>query len=132
VCDSDKLSYLVIGTALRIHTRIGPGCSEPIYRDVLHQSLLKQGLGVEREKHISFEFEGVQFKNRLRADLIVEKNLVVELKSQAALTAVDHQQVLTYLRLLDLRLGILLNFGELHLRDGIKRIANNYTPSRPQ
>jgi GxxExxY protein len=132
VCDSDKLSYLVIGTALRIHSRIGPGCLEPIYRDVLHQSLVKQGFTVERERRISFEFEGVQFRNRLRADLIVENSLIVELKSQVALTTVDHQQVLTYLRLLNLPLGILLNFGELHLRDGIKRIANNYTPSRPR
>jgi GxxExxY protein len=94
-------------------------------------SLIKQGLAVQREKRISFEFEGIQFKNKLRADLIVENALVVELKSQRKLTEADHRQLLTYLRLLNLQFGLLLNFGELHLRDGIKRIANNYIPSRP-
>jgi GxxExxY protein len=132
VCDLDKVSYRIIGLAMKVHSRIGPGCSEPIYRDVLHQLLIKDGFVVEREKRISFEFEGVQFKNKLRADLIVENAIVVELKSQKTLILVDHQQLLTYLRLLNLPLGILINFGELHLRDGIKRILNNYTPSCPR
>ena len=132
MCDLDKLSYRVIGIAMKVHSRIGPGCSEAVYRNVLHQLLIRDGLSVEREKRISFSCDGVQFTNKLRADLIVENAIVLELKSQKRLTAVDHQQLLTYLRLLDLPLGILMNFGELHLRDGVKRILNNYTPSCPR
>ena len=129
--DLDKLSYTIIGTALRVHSRIGPGCRESIYKHVLRGSLIDQGLKVECEKPISFEFEGKLYRAKLRADLIVEDAIIIEVKSQRTLTQIDHQQVLTYQRLLNLPLGLLFNFGELHLRDGIKRIANNYHPSRP-
>ena len=116
---------------MKVHSRIGPGCSEPIYRDVMYHSLTKDGFTVEREKRVTFEFEGVQFRNKLRADLIIEGRLVVELKSQKRLTQVDERQLLTYMRLLQAPMGLLLNFGALHLRDGVKRILNNYSPSFP-
>ena len=129
--DLEKLSYTIIGTALRVHSRIGPGCRESIYKNVLRGSLVVQGLNVECEKPVSFEFEGHIYRAKLRADLIVEDSIIIEVESQKALTQIDHQQLLTYERLFNLPLGLLFNFGELHLRDGIKRIANNYNPSRP-
>ena len=129
--DLERLSYTIIGAALRVHSRVGPGCRETLYRQLLRHSLTTTGLLVESEKIVRFQFEEEWFRSRLRADLIVENSIVVELKSQKALTPIDQQQLLTYLRLLELPMGLLLNFGELHLRDGIKRILNNYTPSCP-
>jgi GxxExxY protein len=81
---------------------------------------------VESRKRISFEFEGHFFEECFEADLIVERCLVVEVKSVQALGPIFEKQVLTYLRLLDYRIGLLLNFNTVHLRDGIKRIVNNY------
>ena len=130
-CNLERLSYAIIGTALRVHSRIGPGCSESVYKRIMYRSLVKQELYVECEKQISFEFDGEWYEEVLKADLVVERSIIVELKSQKGLTAIDQQQVLTYMRLLDIKMGLLLNFGELHLRDGIKRILNNYTPSFP-
>ena len=124
--DLDALSHLVIGSALRIHTRLGPGLFESVYHSVLHRDLVKCGLFVESNKLISFEFEGEWFENGFRTDLIVERCLVVEIKSIAAIAPVHERQLLTYLRLLDYKLGLLINFNNLHLKDGIKRVVNNY------
>ena len=130
-CDLEKLSYSIIGTAMSVHSRIGPGCTESLYKRMLYRSLVKQGLFVECEKRVGFEFDGDWYEETLRADLVVERSIVVELKSQKAFSPVDQQQLLTYMRLLDIKMGLLLNFGELHLRDGIKRVLDNYTPSFP-
>lgn len=79
---------------------------------------------VEADKRVGFEFEGEWFDDGLRIDLFVERQLIVELKSVRTLLPVHHKQLLTYLRLMDCRLGLLINFGEFYLKDGIKRIAN--------
>ena len=128
-CELERLTYTIIGVAMRIHSRIGPGCTEALYKRVMYRSLVKQGLFVECEKEIGFEFEGEWYQEVMRADLVVERSVIVELKSQKAFSPVDQQQLLSYMRLLGIKVGLLINFGELHLRDGVKRILNDYTPS---
>jgi GxxExxY protein len=124
--DLEKLTHIVIGCALRIHTRLGPGLFESVYHSVMNRDLITQGLFVESKKTIGFEFEGQWFENAFVPDLIVERCLVVEIKSQKRLNPIDQKQVHTYLRILDYRAGLLINFGAEHLRDGIKRIVNNW------
>jgi len=121
----NRLTRVVIGAALRIHSRIGPGVFESVYEMVLARDLTRQRLHVERQKKVSFEFEGMRFENAFTADLVVEEKLVIEVKAVAQLAPIHSRQVLTYLRLLEYPLGLLINFNELHLRNGIKRIANN-------
>jgi iron complex transport system substrate-binding protein len=120
----NHISGAIIGASYRIATRLGPGLLESVYEKVLARDLTRSGLHVERQKWISFDFEGMWFENAFKVDLLVEHAVLVEIKSQKDVTARDHKQVLTYLRLLDLRLGLLINFGAATLKDGIKRIAN--------
>jgi iron complex transport system substrate-binding protein len=124
IADLNKLSFTVIGTALRIHTKLGPGLMESVYQRVLFRNLVKQGLFVEINKPVGFEFEGDWFDDGLKVDLLVERSLVIELKSVRAIAPIHCKQLLTYVRLMDCKLGLLINFGELHLKDGIVRIAN--------
>lgn len=123
--DVEVVANLVIGAALRIHTKLGPGLFESVYERVLARDLMRRGLYVERQKPVTFEFEGLWFRNAFRADLVVDHCLVVEVKSVTAIGLIHRRQLLTYLRLLDCRVGLLLNFGSLHLRDGIKRVVNS-------
>lgn len=123
--DVEVVANLVIGAALRIHTELGPGLFETVYERVLARDLMRRGLFVERQKPVTFEFEGLWFRNAFRADLVVDHRLVVEVKSVTAIGLIHRRQLLTYLRLLDCRVGLLLNFGSLHLRDGIKRVVNS-------
>jgi iron complex transport system substrate-binding protein len=124
--DPDKVSRIVIGSALRVHTRLGPGLFESVYQKVLCVDLRAHGLFVESKKLISFEFEGHHFKDGFEADIVVERCLVVEVKSVLALAPIFEKQLLTYLRLLDYRVGLLINFNTVHLKNGIKRMVNNY------
>jgi GxxExxY protein len=123
--DLEKLTHIVIGCALRIHTKLGPGLFESVYHAVMFRDLVSQDLFVESKKSVGFEFEGHWFENAFVPHLIVERCLVVEIKSQKQLKPIDQKQVHTYLRILDYRVGLLLNFGEEHLKDGIKRVINN-------
>ena len=114
----------VLDAAFRIHTALGPGLLESVYEVILAHELRKVGLGVERQTPISIRYDGVTFDEGFRADLLVEKLVIVELKSVQALNAVHGKQLLTQLRLANLRLGLLINFGEEHLKNGIKRVVN--------
>ncbi|HEU5209092.1 MAG TPA: GxxExxY protein [Longimicrobiales bacterium] len=118
------LTGQILDSAFRIHSLLGPGLLESVYETLLARDLIALGLKVERQKPVSFEFDGVRFRDAFRVDLLVERSVVVEIKSVTALGPAHHKQLLTYLRLLDCRLGLLLNFGAPHLRDGIKRVAN--------
>jgi GxxExxY protein len=127
VYEFDQLSHLVIGTAVRVHSKFGPGLFESVYHKVVLRDLLSRGLHVESKKPISFEFDGLCFKHGFIPDLIVERSLVVELKSVKTLTPLFEKQLLTYLRLLNCKVGLLINFNTLSLRSGgIKRIVNNF------
>lgn len=114
----------VIDSAVRIHKGLGPGLLESVYETILARDLARRGYIVERQKPVSFDYDGMWFEDAFRADLIIERAVVVEVKSAAAIAAAHERQVLTYLRLLDYRVGLVLNFGAALLKDGIKRIAN--------
>ena len=122
--DIDEITGEIVDTAYRLHSHLGPGLLESVYEAVLARRLEQRGLRVERQKPISFEFDGLRFEEGFRADLIVEERVLIELKSIEKLAPVHSKQVLTYLRLLNLPVGFLMNFGEAHLRDGLKRIVN--------
>ena len=123
----EEISAEVVDAAFHLHKDLGPGLLESVYEVVLAKMLEQRGLSVERQKPISIHYAGLQFDEGFRADLIVGGNLLVELKSVENLAPVYGKQVLTYLRLLDLPLGLLINFGSATFKDGVKRIVNNHT-----
>jgi iron complex transport system substrate-binding protein len=125
----DQITEQIVDAGYHLHTGLGPGLLETVYEVVLAKSLEKRGLRVERQKAVSFEFDGMRFEDGFRVDLLVEDRVVVELKSVEKLAPVHSKQVLTYLRLMDLQVGLLMNFGEATLKQGLHRIVNNYRPS---
>ena len=122
----EEFSAIVVDAAFHLHKDLGPGLLESVYEAVLARKLEQRGLKVERQRVVSFDFQGMHFDEGLRVDLLINDCLVVELKSVENLAPVHAKQVLTYLRLLDLRLGLLINFGAATFKEGIKRIANNH------
>ncbi len=122
----EEVSSVVVDTAFHIHKELGPGLLESVYEAVLARMLEQRGLCVERQKTVAFDFAGLHFDEGLRVDLLVGGCLVVELKSVENLAPVHAKQLLTYLRLLDLRLGLLINFGAATFKEGIKRIVNDH------
>ncbi len=123
----EELSAEVVDAAYHLHRDLGPGLLESVYEVVLAGILEKRGLVVERQKPVPIEFDGIKFDEGFRADILVEGSLVVELKSVETLLPVHGKQLLTYLRLLGLPLGLLVNFGAATFKDGIRRIVNNHT-----
>ena len=120
----NEIATVVLDAAFKIHTNLGPGLLESVYEAVMAYELAKRGLAVRRQVPIPIRYEELSFEEGFRADLLVGESVIVELKSVEALTRVHGKQVLTQLRLSGHRLGLLINFGEEHLKDGIKRIAN--------
>ena len=120
----NEISKQVVDAAFKIHTRLGPGLLESVYEAVLTYELRKRGLRVERQKAIPVVYEEVRLDEGFRADLVVEGKVIIELKSVEAIARVHKKQVLTYLRLSDLRLGLLINFGEELIKNGITRVVN--------
>jgi len=123
----EELSAVVVDAAFHLHTSLGPGLLESEYESLLAKSLERRGLVIERQKIVSFEFDGMRFEEGLRIDLLVNGLLVVELKSVENLAPVHYKQVLTYLRLMHLPIGLLINFGCGIFKEGCKRIVNNHT-----
>lgn len=121
----NELSNIIIGEAIHVHKSLGPGLLESVYVHCLYHRLMKSGLNVAREVAIPVVFEGERLECGYRADLIVEQKLIIEVKAIEALTDVHKAQVLTYLKLAEKKLGLLINFNVLFLKDGIKRIVNN-------
>jgi GxxExxY protein len=126
----NEIAALVVDAAYRLHTGLGPGIFEIVYEVLLAHELRKHGYFVERQVPVPITWEGIKFDEGFRADLIIDNCVIVEVKSIAALDAVHSKQVLTYLRLMDKRLGLLINFGEHLIKHGIKRIANGM-PEEP-
>ena len=122
----NELTRVVIGAAIKIHRRLGPGVLESSYEACLAYELTALGLRVERQKPVPLIYEGVKLDCGFRADLVVEGRLVVELKCKDALHPVDHLQLLSHLRLLGLPVGLLVNFHVTVLKDGITRMVNDY------
>lgn len=125
----DELSNRVIGAAMKVHSELGPGLFEQVYKVCLHHELTKAGLKVFAEVGIPVVYDGVTLDVGHKADLVVENSLIVELKSVADFAPVHRAQLLTYLRLAHMPVGLLLNFNMAHLRDGILRMINSPLPS---
>ena len=120
----NELSGIIIEIAIEIHRRLGPGLLESVYKAVMVHELTKRGLRVEFERPVPVIWDTVQLEVGFRADLIVEGMVIVELKSIEAVAPVHKKILLTYLRLADKRLGLLLNFGVELMKDGISRVVN--------
>jgi iron complex transport system substrate-binding protein len=125
----DDITGAIVDAALKIHLELGPGLLESVYEAVLARALERRGFHVERQKAIRFEYDGMVFEEGFRADLLVEDRVVVELKSVEKLAPVHSKQLLTYLRLMNLPVGLLINFGAATLKEGLHRIVNNLQPS---
>ena len=123
--EEDVLAKRVLDEAFRLHTELGPGLLESVYEQVLAARLRKAGLRVEAQKSISIVIDDLTIPEAFRADLVIEGKLIVELKSVEEMKPVFAKQLLTYLRLSGLKLGLLLNFGAPSLKNGIERVANN-------
>jgi GxxExxY protein len=124
IINENEIGTIIVDEAVRIHKALGPGLLEIVYEAVLARRLEKRGLVVERQKPVSIEFEGEHFDEGFRADLIVNGLVIIELKSVEQVSPVHKKQLLTYLRLTDLKVGYLLNFGDALMKDGIRRIIN--------
>ena len=121
---TNEITQIILDAAFHVHTELGPGLLESVYEIVLAHELKKRGLRVERQKSIPIRYEELTFEEGFRADLLVEDKVIVELKSVEMLAPVHPKQVLTYLRLSGRKVGLLLNFGTVRLKDGIERIIN--------
>ena len=120
----DEITAAIIDAAIQIHRDLGPGLLESVYEAVLAHLLEKRGFHVQRQATIRFEYDGLVFEEGFRTDLIVDHQVLVELKSIERCAPVHGKKLLTYLRLCDLRLGLLINFGAPVIKDGIKRVVN--------
>jgi GxxExxY protein len=131
--DVEEVASIAVDLGLKLHKRLGPGMLESAYETILENQFSRLGLFVERQKSIAIRFDDLHIRDGFRADLIVEGKLLIELKSVERLTPVHSKQVLTYLRFLDLRIGLLMNFGGPTFREGLKRIVNKHgdTSSSP-
>lgn len=122
----EKLNIItgeVVDAAYKIHSSLGPGLLESVYELLLARDLSGRGLHVDRQKSVPIEFNHVKFEEAFRADLLVENAVIVEVKSVEKLALVHEKQLLTYMKLLDYRLGLLINFNVPYIKDGIRRLA---------
>ena len=120
----NELSHLVVGSAMRVHSALGPGLLESAYEACLQYELIKSGVHVEAQKPLPLVYHSVKLECGYRVDLLVESKLIIEVKAVEVLAEIHFAQVLTYLRLSNLRLALLLNFNVVHMKDGIRRIVN--------
>ena len=120
----NEIAKQILDAAFLVHTKLGPGLLESVYEVVLAHELRKKGLTVERQKPMPIVYDGIRFDEAFRTDLLVDAKVIAELKSVESISALHAKQVLTQLRMSGLKLGLLINFGEPHLKNGIKRIIN--------
>jgi len=119
----ENYAKVVLDAAFKVHTSLGPGLLESVYETCLAHEIRKQGMLVETQVAIPIVYDGIHLETGMRLDLLVEKQLIVEIKAVEQLTSLYQSQLLTYLKLTGLRLGLLINFNVSHLRDGIKRLV---------
>ena len=123
--NENELSKIIVDVAFKIHTQLGPRLLESVYEEIMFFELTKRGLLVERQKGIPVIWENLKMDLGFRADLIVEKKVIIELKSVETIAPVHPKQLLTYLRITNVKLGLLINFNETLIKNGITRIVNN-------
>jgi len=126
MAEVDEISSAVLNEAIRIHRELGPGLLESVYEQVLAAALLRRGLEVARQVPVEISYEGMVIAGAFRVDLLVGQTLVVEIKSVEQLTKLHAKQLLTYLRLMKQPVGLLLNFSGLTIKEGIRRLVNDY------
>lgn len=124
--DLEDLMAQAIECGFAIHRDLGPGLLESCYEVLLAAALARAGLAVERQKVVDIEYRGITVREAFRADLFIERRLIVEVKAVDRLAPIHSRQVLTYLKLLDLPLGLVMNFGGGTFREGLKRVANSH------
>jgi GxxExxY protein len=124
--EDNAITERIIGCAIKVHKSLGPGLLESAYQACLYYELVKSGLSVEKEKPLPLVYEEVKLDCGYRMDLVIEKRIIVEVKSVDTLTDIHLAQVLTYLKLNNNRFGLLINFNVMKLKYGIKRIINGY------
>jgi GxxExxY protein len=120
----NEIGTAVVEASIRIHRELGPGLLESVYEIVLAHDLKERGFKVERQVTVPLKYRGLEFDVAFKADLVVNDLVIVELKSVEAINNAHLKQLQTYLKLMNLRLGYLLNFGEALMKDGIRRVAN--------
>ena len=122
----NEIGTILIGTCIDLHKKLGPGLLESVYEIILYHTLRKKGLKVQKQVPVPIVFEGLKFDEAFRADLVLENKVIVELKSIETVNNAHKKQLLTYLKLTNIKLGYLINFGEERLKDGITRTINGY------
>lgn len=125
----NEISEKVIGCAIEVHREIGPGLLESVYEEALCYELSKIGLSFERQQSVPIKYKDVLLATPLRLDLIVEGKVIIDNKAKSEVTPIDKQKLLTYLRLRDVRLGLLINFNVPRLVDGVRRVVNKLQDS---
>ncbi|UNU42495.1 GxxExxY protein [Sphingopyxis sp. YF1] len=126
--DIESLANVAVDCGFHIQRDIGPGLLESAYELLLAESLASRGLSVERQVSVPLSANGIVIDNAFRADLIIERTLLIEIKSTEQHAPVHAKQLLTYLRLMRLPLGLLMNFGTATFKEGVRRVVNNYAP----
>ena len=121
----------ILDAAIKIHRQFGPGMLESVYEQLLAVELTRRGHKVERQKGVSFEYEGVKLDTAFRLDMLVDDSVIVELKSTEHMQPVYLKQLKTYLVVMGLQVGVLVNFGMNQLKDGYARVVNGYTGPKP-
>ncbi|MDR9488528.1 GxxExxY protein [Salibacter sp.] len=121
----NEISKIIVDTCYNIHVELGPGLFESVYEEILTYELLGQGLQVSRQQAIPVIWKDIEMNQGFRADLIVENKVIIEIKSVEMIVPVHQKQLLTYLKLTGLKLGLLVNFNEALIKHGVSRIANN-------
>jgi GxxExxY protein len=119
-----ELSYSIVGAAINVHKELGPGLLEKVYQECLFYELSNLGLCVEKEIGIPLSYKGVKLECGFRIDMLVEKKLVIETKTVAEIHDIHLAQLLSYLKQGDYKLGLLINFNSVHLKNGIRRVVN--------
>lgn len=123
--DENEISAAVVDAAIQIHRRLGPGLYESVYEAILAHELVKRGLQIKRQVAVALQYDELTFDEAFKADLLVENKVMIELKSLETLLPVHRTQLLTYIKLANVRLGLLLNFGATFMKDGVERVANH-------
>ena len=121
----NEISKNIVDVAYKIHTKLGPGLFESVYEEIMNYELFKRGFIVERQKEIPVIWDDLKMNLGFRADLIIERKVIIEIKSVGLIAPVHPKQLHTYLKITGLKLGLLINFNEALIKNGVSRIVNN-------
>ena len=126
----NEIAKIVVDAAYKIHKHFGPGLHESVYEICLAHELKKRGLVVERQVIVSVQYDSITFDEAFRADILIEGTVILEIKAVEEIRRIHKKQLLTYLRLTDMRLGIVINFDSEYIRDGLARVVNGLRESQ--